>query len=737
MAEAIQTKTSLKRKPNPKDPIEPMKTNFIKAKYENLTFIARGKYSSIEELNQQLMAAVKTHNYEISLRLFSQGADANYKNYDEGFSCVHVAVLNNQIGQVELLNIFGADLTVLDRNGNSAYDLAKMNGFNAIADRLQEIQFELTDEFAYFLCSKRTDHKSAPHIHIPDLNESQEAIDALPSMFKKLQELPDHQFEELCRDLYDEVDRRQLETIWKNTVGQHLLNAPIPFLVIKSCFSQTRNQLRQKLARFTSLEFSYFLIEILNETKNRYGHLFTTHKKPAIPRKIKQPKEKKTFDDDPLYDKVPSDEDYASVASEPASLSRDVTINQFDDKSASSSNQATPSKKYVLKELNTNFDKPFKINSNANAALSPNKLFQHAESTLNSMLNNLNQTDLSKLADNGVKSSFKKKFSGVTDQKNFNDVLSENEMMQQLISNLMEENAQLRSEKMLTSATYASPNFMQKSTIDDQSELYSTVNKKSSSLKQLNPQQSNSSKASTPVRNVDNLNVLKIELKEEENLRIEMAVNENRNNLTDIGVHKQMKSKSNENLNQKVAERLRAEFMNYSNSASNSPTHAPYSQVKNLNSHPQPQQNTRALLKENVIRKMKKITKAIKDLYTSSNDAKFETLNFLCEKVNDAVNEMVELFEQPIEIPEVQECLQLLIETNRNLFELTQKSHKSSGNIFANTPTSSAFLQGDSASNDILLRNVVVNNMISYSYDIAYTVKKLVTLLGADGAISK
>ena len=29
-----------------------MKTNFIKAKYENLTFIARGKYSSIEELNQ-------------------------------------------------------------------------------------------------------------------------------------------------------------------------------------------------------------------------------------------------------------------------------------------------------------------------------------------------------------------------------------------------------------------------------------------------------------------------------------------------------------------------------------------------------------------------------------------------------------------------------------------------------------------------------------------------------------
>ena len=217
-----------------------------------------------------------------------------------------------------------------------------------------------------------------------------------------------------------------------------------------------------------------------------------------------------------------------------------MTINEFEDKSASSSNQATPSKKYVLKELKTNFDKPFKINSNANAnaALSPTKLFQHAESTLNSMLNNLNQTDLSKLADNGVKSSYKKKFSGVADPKNFNELMSENEMMQQLINNLMEENAQLRSEKMLTCTTYASPGFVKKSSIDDQSELYSIVNKKSSSLKQLNPQQSSSSKASTPIRNVENLNVLKVELKENEerfaaeNLRIEMAVNEKRNYLT-------------------------------------------------------------------------------------------------------------------------------------------------------------------------------------------------------------
>lgn len=92
----------------------------------------------------------------------------------------------------------------------------------------------------------------------------------------KLQELPDHLFEELAKDIYDELDRRQIETIWKCTVPQALVNEPIPFLVIKSCFTQTRNQLRQKLARFNAAEFSMLLVEILNESKRRYSQLDTS-----------------------------------------------------------------------------------------------------------------------------------------------------------------------------------------------------------------------------------------------------------------------------------------------------------------------------------------------------------------------------------------------------------------------------------------------------------------------------
>ena len=122
-------------------------------------------------LLKQLLASIKTNNYESTLRILSQGADANYKSHDEGYSCLHTAVLNNQIGQIELLCLYGADVTCVDRNNQMPYDLAKANNYQHIADRLIELQFELTDEISYFLCNKRPDHRSGQHFFIPDLQE--------------------------------------------------------------------------------------------------------------------------------------------------------------------------------------------------------------------------------------------------------------------------------------------------------------------------------------------------------------------------------------------------------------------------------------------------------------------------------------------------------------------------------------------------------------------------------------
>lgn len=156
-------------------------------KYENLAFLARTKYSSIDDLNQvdlslspvktrfyrfllkQLFATVKTNNYEQTLRILSQGADANYRLMDDiGHSCLHAAVQNNQLGQIEILCLYGADLTCLDKNGCTPLDLARMNNSTVIAERLLELQFELTDDFSYFLCGKRPEHAKGRHFLIPD-----------------------------------------------------------------------------------------------------------------------------------------------------------------------------------------------------------------------------------------------------------------------------------------------------------------------------------------------------------------------------------------------------------------------------------------------------------------------------------------------------------------------------------------------------------------------------------------
>ncbi len=173
-----------------KSPSKDIKLNYIRTKYENLSYISRGKYSSIEELNQQLLASVKTSNYEATLRILSQGADANYRNQETGQFCLHTAVLHNQLGQIELLCLYGGDVTCLDRAGQTPLDLAKANNLTATADRLLELQFELTDELTYFLCNKRPDHKSGQHFLIPDVNETLSSLgDQLHVTNFKLQEV--------------------------------------------------------------------------------------------------------------------------------------------------------------------------------------------------------------------------------------------------------------------------------------------------------------------------------------------------------------------------------------------------------------------------------------------------------------------------------------------------------------------------------------------------------------------
>lgn len=100
----------------------------------------------------------------------------------------------------------------------------------------------------------------------------------------------------------------------------------VPFLPVDPALSTTRNQGRQKLARFSSPELNSLVYDILVDTQRR--HLAAERGFP-----IKKNTNKRTFnqfspgqlpqlreysqisDDDPLYDSVASDEDYAVVPS--------------------------------------------------------------------------------------------------------------------------------------------------------------------------------------------------------------------------------------------------------------------------------------------------------------------------------------------------------------------------------------------------------------------------------------
>lgn len=261
---------NLRRKPTPKDSLHPTKSDFIRAKHVNLSFILKpsvqdDQNTNLEiELSKQLHASCRAPNLETSLRLLVQGADPNYYHEDKGSTPLHVAVKSGQASQVELLIVYGADLTAIDSQGNTPRDLAKDR---AIETRLIEAMYEVTDRVCYFLCGKKPDHQKGEHFIIPDQNKI-EISEQLKIARNKLQLIPNKMFEELVMDLYDEVDRRETEAIW-STSSLNPDTGAVPFLPTNPHLSATRNQGRQKLARFSAAEFAGLLIDVLTDARRR------------------------------------------------------------------------------------------------------------------------------------------------------------------------------------------------------------------------------------------------------------------------------------------------------------------------------------------------------------------------------------------------------------------------------------------------------------------------------------
>uniref|UniRef100_A0A7N8XE20 GIT ArfGAP 2 n=1 Tax=Mastacembelus armatus TaxID=205130 RepID=A0A7N8XE20_9TELE len=299
-----------KRKAYPQDRVHSNKTEFIKAKYQMLAYVHRmpcreDDSVTAKDLSKQLHSSVRTGNLETCLRLLSLGAQANFFHPEKGNTPLHIAAKAGQMLQAELLAVYGADPGALDSSGKTPIDYARQAGHQELAERLVEIQYELTDRLAFYLCGRRPDHRNGQHFIIPQMADSSlDLSEFAKAAKKKLQSLSNHQFEELAMDVYDEVDRRETDAVWLATQNHSTLvtdTTVVPFLPVNPEYSSTRNQGRQKLARFSAHEFATLVIDILTDAKRRqWGNSCESSKGKII---------ESQDNDQPDYDSVASDED--------------------------------------------------------------------------------------------------------------------------------------------------------------------------------------------------------------------------------------------------------------------------------------------------------------------------------------------------------------------------------------------------------------------------------------------
>lgn len=78
-----------------------------------------------------------------------------------------------------------------------------------------------------------------------------------------------------CRKLA--IFRREIDAAWLSTQAQSTVvndRYIVPFLPVNPNLSATRNQARQKLAKFSAREFASLIIDLLSETRRRTtGHM--------------------------------------------------------------------------------------------------------------------------------------------------------------------------------------------------------------------------------------------------------------------------------------------------------------------------------------------------------------------------------------------------------------------------------------------------------------------------------
>lgn len=277
-----------------------------------------------------------------------------------------MAAKSGQMSQIELLLVYGGNLALLDSASKTAIDYAREAGHINIVNRLIEHQFDLTDNLTRYIClGRQPNHLHGEHFLIVDIKaDCLNSSESTPANYEdrkvqnafrnelhqSIQALSHKSFQELTRDIYDEIDRRDTNAFIASHYGKESAKGIssqllLPFLPVYPFFSSTRNQGRQKLALLNTKEFTLLIVDVLNEIRRRiYGF---NNSVDDFTNGSKYIDEFDEDDSEPLYDSVPSEGDY----DECNELAPPLVANEGRISSAtlvtSASSTSAPEKSYV------------------------------------------------------------------------------------------------------------------------------------------------------------------------------------------------------------------------------------------------------------------------------------------------------------------------------------------------------------------------------------------------------
>lgn len=787
--QTTHNKAHLRKKPHPNDLLHPNKSDFIRAKYQSFAFVnkSHGIKDDVEseaDISEQLHSSVRTPNLKTSLRLLIAGANPNYIHSEKFNSPLHMAARSGQMSQIELLLAYGANSIIVDSRNKSAIDYARDAGHHDIFHRLIEHQFDLTDTLTRFICQGRQpNHRNGEHFLFVDvkselINYFDNTIDVgndsnqlrnSTEMFRNelhqsLQSLGHKLFQELTRDVYDELDRREINAFvtaaYSNENGklsilhQQLI---IPFLPVYQYFSTTRNQGRQKLALLNTKELTLLIVDVLNEVRRRvyniqYASGSLNNNRNTDKDDRNRNHEIENNDSEPLYDSVPSEEDYDDLNfdSELNTIVKNRNIqnlNSIPVKSSDIAMKQDVSNPISTKEYNALKEQVVKSSELIEAFLNENK-------TMRMELNHL-QTKLDKLTVENVQL---RQFILTPSSSSANPSMKSSMIMNEpkSTSMLIESTEDLlNSHNNIVSYLHnqqttnrVRPQSMSTITNDFSSQsmaMMTMLNKSPASLNHASP----SSLSVSPSNSMANYNNPNNQRNlSPHNYNMAFSSNNNSNDPTDHRLHHSSFIDSSSSLSSQLQQTSNNRSSSSPHSHQHQPTppkqHQPASQTNQTNLNEQrPYSITAGTIlansslskpsaskttlptKDEVIRKIEFITNGIKELLIKAKEEKHNEFHHCSERICNYVSDMINLFPESIESSNMDNLLQLnqaFIVLQGNVIHLNELCHS-----YENRPPP-RYQHSNSTPNHKENNRYNYNKVIDKAAEVASSVKSIINL---------